>query len=370
MLTDKFPALVVNIAAINDLNIEEQTQGPTPILKALGALISHVKGPTIWSKLERWRPSYRRDVALNSEILRDSLLPQIRSRLQPGASSEKTVIDLAVKEYKNEYGDADRQPSPESVDIVMSQLKLFMLAGHDTTAQSICWVLYEITKSPEVLRQMRAEHDEVLGPDAKLAAQVLSREPHKLNSLRYMTAAIKESLRLHPLGSTHRRGSHGFSFRYDGTTYPVDDSVIGTSPTAIHLRADLWLQVTKFLPERFLVGEGHPLHPVKNAWRPFELGNTRCICEELAMIEMKLVLALTVRELDFQFDWKGWNGLQYVIMLLLTLGNDRGRTAPPGCVGGEHIYRVGNGIGSVKDKLPTRIKPRYLWIQYHFEMYR
>lgn len=126
----------------------------------------------------------------------------------------------------------------------------------------------------------------------------------------------------------------------------------------------------EFLPERFLVAEGHPLHPVKNAWRPFELGNTRCIGEELAMIEMKLVLALTMRELDFCFDWKGWNTLQYVTLqsafsypaaslsfTLLTYLTRR-RTAPPDSVDGEHIYRVGNGIGSVKDKLPTRIKLR------------
>lgn len=32
-----------------------------------------------------------------------------------------------------------------------------------------------------------------------------------------------------------------------------------------------------------------------------ELGHTRCIGEELAMMEMKLALILTVRELDFDF---------------------------------------------------------------------
>lgn len=302
-------------------------------------MIRHVKGPTIWSELERWTPSYRRDVALNTKILRDSLLPQIKSRLQPDASSEKTVIDLAVKEYKTESGNENQQPNPDFVDMVISQLKLFMLAGHDTTAQAMyvylsvfflqracvspltscvprCWVLYEITKSPEVLRQLRAEHDEVLGSDVQLAAQILSAEPHKLNSLRYTTAVVKESLRLHPLGSTHRRGSRGFSFVCDGTTYPSDGAVIWTSPTAIHLRADLWPRVAEFLPERFLVAEGHALRPARNAWRPFELGNTRCIGEELAMIEMKLVLALTMRELDFCFDWEGWNVLQYVMLLL------------------------------------------------------
>lgn len=129
--------VTTNATTYRDLDVKEQVEGPTPILKALRALISHVKGPTIWSELERWTPSYRRDVALNSKVLLDRLLPQVKSRLQPDASSEKTVIDLAVKEYKSEYGNEDQRPSPDFIDTVISQLKLFMLAGHDTTAQAM-----------------------------------------------------------------------------------------------------------------------------------------------------------------------------------------------------------------------------------------
>jgi hypothetical protein len=76
---------------------------------------------------------------------------------------------------------------------------------------------------------------------------------------------------------------------------------------------DLWPRATEFLPERFLVTDENLLYPPKNAHRPFELGTTRCIGEELAMMEMKLVLILTSRELKFNFDWAGWNKLQYVI---------------------------------------------------------
>ena len=118
----------------------------------------------------------------------------------------------------------------------------------------------------------------------------------------YTTAVMKETLRLHPLASTYRRGSAAFHFVYEGVRYPTKGALIQTTPTVVHLRSDVWPRATEFLPERFLVPEEHPLHPPRNAWRAFELGYTRCIGEELAMMEMKLVLVLTVQELEFNFD--------------------------------------------------------------------
>ncbi|KAI0454665.1 cytochrome P450 [Xylaria acuta] len=334
---------IIMRAAI-DLRVNEQLTGPGPILKAIRQLISHVKAENIKSKLERMMPAYRKDVTRNETTIRNILLPHLKSHLgkEMDPTSPKTVIDLALKEMKSESRDTSAQPGESFFDVVLSHLKLFILAGHDTTAQAMCWVFYELYSKLEVLETLRAELDEVLGPDPKLT---LSQQPHKLNSLLYTTAIIKETLRIHPLGATHRRGSSEFNIVYEGTTYPTLNALINTSPTAIHLRSDLWPRVNEFLPERFTVPEGHPLHPMKNAWRAFELGNTRCIGEELAMMEMKLVLALTVSDIDMEFDWVGWNKLQ-------------NRTLPPDMVDGQYMYRVGNGIGTVKDKLPTRIRLR------------
>ncbi|TRX90419.1 hypothetical protein FHL15_008784 [Xylaria flabelliformis] len=327
-----------------DLRVNEQLAGPGPILKAMRQLITHVKAENLKSRLERMMPAYKKDVARNESTIRDILLPHLKSHLgkDTDPNSPKTVIDLALKELKNESRNANVQLEESFFDVVLSHLKLFILAGHDTTAQAMCWVFYELYSKPEVLKNIRAELDDVLGPDSKLA---LSQQPHKLNSLQYTTAIIKETLRLHPLGATHRRGSPEFNIVYEGTVYPTSNALINTSPTAIHLRSDLWPRVNEFIPERFIVPEGHVLHPMKNAWRAFELGNTRCIGEELAMMEMKLVLALAVRDFDMEFDWVGWNKLQ-------------NRTPPPDMVDGQYMYRVGNGIGTVKDKLPTRIRIR------------
>ncbi|RYO79324.1 hypothetical protein DL764_010028 [Monosporascus ibericus] len=302
-----------------DLRVNEQTEGPGPILKAMRQLLTHVKSPNLWTKLERLGPNYRRDVAMQNSIIRNQLLPQIRQQLCTEAStnSHKTVISLALDEFRNESGKRNsKEPSPEFIDIVESQLRLFISAGHDTTAQAI------INKNADILTRLRAEHDQVLGANPGVAIQTLSQHPHKLNNMPYTTAVIKETLRLHPLGSTFRRGSPTFHFVHEGISYPTENALIQTNPTVVHLRSDLWPRATEFLPERFLVADDNPLRPVKNAWRAFELGHTRCIGEELAMMEMKLALVLTVRELEFDFDWEGWHKQQYVCSSLHFLGFD------------------------------------------------
>jgi cytochrome P450 len=204
-----------------------------------------------------------------------------------------------------------------------------------------------VTKRPEVLSKLRAEHSEVLGSDPSDAIKVIEQHPQKLNELRYTVAVIKETLRHHNVGLTFRQGSPNFNFVLDGVHYQTYDSMIQTSPTLMNVRSDLWPRETEFLPERYLVPEDHPLHPPKNAWRSFELGNTRCIGEELAMIELRLGLVLTMRELEFDFKSPEWDKLQ--------LG---GTTEPSPTVAGECVYRCGEGIGFVKDNMPTRIRRR------------
>ncbi|PGH05785.1 hypothetical protein GX51_02756 [Blastomyces parvus] len=330
-----------------DLHIHEQTAGPGPLLTSLRNLISRVKLKNIKTRLERLTPEYKRFVSHNAATMRDILLPQIQSRFSDTLESknQKTVIDLAIKDFKK-HG---QQPTPEFMEITLSNLKAFLFAGHDTTAQTICWIFYEINKRPDILQSLRSEHDEMLGPDPKSAYKVLQESPHKVNELRYTAAVIKESLRIHSLANTFREGSANFNFSLDGMQYPTYECMIQTTPTMTHINPELWPRPAEFIPDRFLVPEGHVLYPAKNAWRPFELGNTKCIGQELAVLELKLALVFTIRELEFDFNYEQWDVVQK---------RDRTGAATAETVNGERAYRCGEGIGSVKDDLPVRVRFR------------
>ncbi|KAI1262859.1 cytochrome P450 [Xylariaceae sp. FL1019] len=326
-----------------DLRVHEQTEGPGVLLKAMRQLNTYVNSESIKTRIQRIMPAYRRDLVANTGIIDNILRPYVLSRANADMHSTKTksVIDLALGEIRLQSGndgeDVSSQPSQDLVDIVISQLKLFLLAGHHTTAQAICWVMYEVYSRPEVLGKLRDEVRRVLGPAAKSS---LREKPQYLNELQYTAAVIKETLRLNPIASTHRQGSDQFILVIEGKTYPTLNALMNTSPVAVHLRSDLWPRASEFVPERFMVGEDDPLHPPKHAWRAFELGTTRCIGEELAMIEMKLILAFTTAEVDLEYDWAGHD------------------STPPETVNGILMYRTGQGIGTVKDGLPTRVRVR------------
>jgi cytochrome P450 len=57
-----------------------------------------------------------------------------------------------------------------------------------------------LSKSPETLIKLRAEHSRVFHPDFTETLNILQDSPQRLDELEYTTAVIKETLRLFPVG--------------------------------------------------------------------------------------------------------------------------------------------------------------------------
>jgi len=66
-----------------------------------------------------------------------------------------------------------------------------------------------LSKSPEVVKKLREEHDRVFDPDIERTLEILSDSPYKTNELDYTTAVIKETLRLFPVGFGVRQAEKG-----------------------------------------------------------------------------------------------------------------------------------------------------------------
>lgn len=210
----------------------------------------------------------------------------------------KTIIDLALAAYLSENPGKETNRGMDSTfqKFAMSQIKLFLFSGHDTTSSSICYILYLLSSNPSALSRIRAEHDEVFGSDVDETASVVIQNPFLLNRLPYTLAVIKETLRLYPPVSSTRAGEPGFNVTDDqGRRFPTDGLLVWANPQPVQRDPAYWLRPNEFVPDRWLVPVGDPLHPVKGAWRPFEYGPRNCIGQELAMLEMKIIMVMTLR---------------------------------------------------------------------------
>lgn len=271
---------------------------------------------------------------------RNAMLPLIQDTVRNYEKIEgpKTVLSLALKSYVNEVQDYSTRGSIPAgfIESVVKNVKIFLFAGHDTTASTLAYCYYMLSLHPDILAKIRAEHDEVLGPDPAVAADRFLADPTLTNKLPYTHAVIKEILRIWPpVGGTIRQGTKGFFLTNPrtGTRYPTEDFMVHSTVTTLHRDPHYFPEPHRFLPDRWLIrDEANPYHPGKNTWRPFEMGPRNCIGQELAQLEIRLVLALTVREFDFQEMYPadapelfGYKAYQVALPELVATGHVKGK---------------------------------------------
>ncbi|KAH9217713.1 cytochrome P450 [Leptodontidium sp. 2 PMI_412] len=233
---------------------------------------------------------------------------------------EKSILDLALKGYLKDTGKVGGAKAvrpdldPEFMRIALDNAKTFFVGGHDTTASLMTYLFYYLSINPTYLSRVREEHTTTFGPSLSSTLNALSSTPHLLNNLPLTSAAIKEVLRLHPVGFTVRKASPGTTATFEGRSYPLANHMICVLASSIHRDANIWSNPAEFDPDRFLHPETHSM----NAWMPFEKGPRNCIGQQMATLEVRVVAVLTLRFFDFEAAFKGhglsvpgWGGRAY-----------------------------------------------------------
>lgn len=305
-----------------DLRLDEQLDKPSLLRRAMADQLDQMlleynifALPQILSPIRQWK------IFRNTRDMRKALLPSVTAIInRPSSPETKTVLDLTVQAMRREgkiptpdtKSGVEVQVNPLLIDTILAQLKAFIFAGHDTTAVTLCWLLHSLTHFPDAAAKVRAELDEVLGTDRDASLQKLRETPRLVNSLTYLNAFMKEVLRMYPSAAAFRVSSGDFVFHNprDDKVYPTKGFMIADAVMAGMKYEGAWVRPEEFLPERWLAAEGEELHVRKNAWRPFGLGPRQCIGQELAMMEMKLVLVAVARELDVDCAWEEWDVLR------------------------------------------------------------
>lgn len=257
---------------------------------------------------------------------------------------DKTIVDLALNNYAANEAGNDSVDSMDTVfkDFATSQIRTFVFAGHDSTSSVMCYAFSLISTHPETRQLLITEHNKVFGLDHSEIVGRIEKDPHLLNQLPYTVAIIKESLRLYPPASSIRSGESDFFISGpDKLQYPTDGFFVWSNSYAIHRDANYWPDADSFLPERWLVEEGDRLYPPKGVYRPFEFGPRNCIGQELAMLELKMVLVMTARAFKIDTVYDEWDKL-HPKAGLKTLNGDR-------------AYQILFGAAHPSDGLPCRV---------------
>lgn len=282
-----------------------QTAHPAKITRDFQTLIrtytdEQIDLPWWFTPRLEWR---RKKLALQVRASLKAIVQESHAKQNVGTNRPRSILSMSLE-------GVDTLP-PELLDTTCDQLSTFLFAGHDTTSTTIAWMLYEVSRTPRALRAVRAELDEIFGPDpspAAVASRLLAPGGEELvNRMAYTSAVIRETLRLWPPGATSRMTKPG-----EGLTATVANSdgeacemnldgmmiyhvpyIVQRDPTVFGETANT------FVPERWLQKGTEDGGIPAAAFRAFERGPRNCIGQELATIEARVVMALVTRHFDF-----------------------------------------------------------------------
>ena len=154
------------------------------------------------------------------------------------------------------------------------ELLSLVLAGHETTANSLAWTFERLLRTPAAHQRLR-ELVRAGGPEAD----------------EYVEATVHEGMRIRPVIPMIVRMVKR-PWRLGGYVLPPRTPV-AVSIIALHHREDVYPDPYGFRPERFL-----GCKPGTYTWIPFGGGIRRCLGASLAMAEQRVVLSAIARRAD------------------------------------------------------------------------
>lgn len=177
-------------------------------------------------------------------------------------------------------GDADDQSAEVNDRMLRSQTITMLLAGHETTANTLTWLWYLLDQHPDAADRIADEATQAFASGAFASTGTAA--------LPYTDMAVREAMRLYtPIWAIVRRATvddviGGFHIRR-GTHVVI-------SPWVTHRHPAFWRDAETFNPLRFAEGSAEPMHPC--AYIPFGGGQRACVGQHLARLEAVIIAAL------------------------------------------------------------------------------
>jgi cytochrome P450 len=212
-------------------------------------------------------------VVMKARNLRRLLLEIIEARRVAG--------NVETYDFLSMYMHAtDKQGGVFSDDELLDELITLIVAGFETSANTLNWVWYLLAGHPDV-------EENVIAESRRLVPTVSSVTAESLAEMQYTQQVLEETLRLYPPVWLFTRRSCADD-ELDAFDVPSDTDIY-LSPFILHRTAAFWPDAERFDPGRFAEGR---LPKNERPYFPFSLGPRRCLGEYFSFLEMKVNLGL------------------------------------------------------------------------------
>jgi cytochrome P450 len=236
--------------------------------------------PPLTLRLPGFRRALQRVLALGAEVLQEH-------RTNPRDPASPDFIDdmLAAVAANPELLSED--------DLRFAAIGPFV-AGLDTVANACSFLLYELLAQPELRARVVAE------TDAFFDGGELTLE--KLRTLRTLTLALMETLRLHPVAPAIMRNA-ARDFTFAGYSVPEGEPLLIATAVS-HFLPQIWANPTEFDLARFESPRNE--HRKSGAYAPYGLGPHTCLGASLAEVQVVLLVGALLHTVELRLEPAGY----------------------------------------------------------------
>lgn len=234
--------------------------------------------------LQRWlNVGEERRQSQSLKIIDGLVLRLINESMAKPRGEGKDLVSLILNHI-------DSEKHTIEASTVRDMIVTALVAGRDTTADTMSWFFHLVSTHVDVQDRIRAELREKL-PQLFSDPEFMPNMDN-IQQLPYLEATIREVLRLYPPAAYLIRQCAEDTVLDDGTFVPKG-WMVGLTLFTIARRKDVWGEdAAEFKPERYLNVD-------KPRIMAFHVGPRTCVGRDLAMLQMRIVISTVIARFKF-----------------------------------------------------------------------
>jgi cytochrome P450 len=201
------------------------------------------------------------------------ILKEIVTERQSGSGVHSDLLDMLLHSRYEQTGESMKEEQ------IIDEILVLLFAGHETTANSLSWLLYLIATHPGVAGKLRSAIERI--------------NIYESPKDEYLNAVISEAMRLYPAAWMTDRVAISDD-QFGEFRFPKGTIIIPFF-YGLHRNKTYWNNESAFDPERFIFED--KTKKIKNFF-PFGAGPRMCIGNHFAMMEMAFILHIFLNSFE------------------------------------------------------------------------